>query len=87
MEINFTFNKKKEQIKAGDEALQVIALIYLKEALVKERYEECAELVRAAKRFGATQGEIKQMLVEGARGLNVVRKVEVPRERSGRKRF
>ena len=87
MEINFTFNKEKEKKKTGDQALQVTALIYLKEALVNERYEECAELVRAAKRFGATQGEIKQTIVEGARGLKVGRKVEAPRERVGRKRF
>ncbi len=87
MEINFAFNKKKEQTKTGDEALATTALIYLKEALTKEQYEECAELVRAAKRFGAPLSEIKQVLVEGARALKTGRKLEAPRERTGRKRF
>ena len=87
MEINFTFNKKKEQAKAGDQALATTALIYLKEALTKEQYEVCAQLVRAAKGFGAPQSEIKQVLVEGARALKTGRKLEAPRERAGRKRF
>ena len=87
MEINFAFNKKKEQTQTGDEVLAVTALIYLKEALTNERYEECAEFVRAAKRFGATQSDIKQTLVEGARAFKTGRKAPARRQATGRKRF
>ena len=87
MEINFAFNRKEVQTKAPDQALVVTSLIYLKEALVNERYAQCAELIRAAKRFGASQGEVKTVLPEGARALKVGRKVEAPLKRTGRKRF
>ena len=87
MEINFAFNKKETQTKAPDQALVATSLIYLKEALVNERYEQCAELIRAAKRFGASQGEIKTVLTEGARALKVGRRVEAPQKRIGLKRF
>ena len=52
----------------SDAVLQVTALQYLKEALGQERYEECAELVRAAKMFGAQPGQIRAVLTGNARG-------------------
>ena len=45
-----------------DEILKVTALLYLKEALFKEEYEDCKELVDSARKFGAQQGEINEVI-------------------------
>ena len=45
-----------------DEILKVTALLYLKEALLKEEYEGCQELVDSARKFGAQQGEINEVI-------------------------
>jgi len=47
---------------------KVTALSYLKEALVKQEYEGCAELVDIAKKFGAQQGEIDGTIAAYLRG-------------------
>ena len=86
MEINFRFNQNQEK-KFPDQALVVTSLAYLEDALVNERYEECAELIRDAKRFGATSGDIKKAITDGARGIKTLRQVALPREKAGRKRF
>ncbi len=46
----------------ADRVLRVTALQYLKEALAQEHYEDCAELVRAAKEFGAQPNHIRGIL-------------------------
>ncbi|HOY08975.1 MAG TPA: hypothetical protein PLB05_02740 [Candidatus Omnitrophota bacterium] len=51
----------------ADNVLKVTALQYLKEALAQECYEECAELVRAAKQFGAHPDDIRVILSGHAR--------------------
>ena len=71
----------------GDQALRVTALLYLKEALVGERYEECAELVAAAKRFGATTRDVKVAIAKGVRNLRTGGKIDIPVRRITRKRF
>ncbi len=38
------------------------ALLYLQEAVLRERYEECAETVAIARRFGAGEEEIQGVL-------------------------
>ena len=47
--------------------LKLTALWYLKETLVRERYEECADIVATAKEFGATDLEIKLLLEDPRR--------------------
>ena len=47
--------------------IRLTALLYLKEALLKERYEECAEIVAAAKEFGAADFEIRDLLEDPRR--------------------
>lgn len=42
--------------------IKLTALIYLKEALLAERYEECADIIRTAIEFGAEQFEIQGLL-------------------------
>ena len=47
--------------------LKVTALWYLKESLVREQYEKCAEIVALAKEFGATDFEVKLLLEDPRR--------------------
>ena len=44
------------------------ALLYLKEALLKEEYEGCKELADSARKFGAQQGEISKVIAAYLRG-------------------
>jgi hypothetical protein len=71
----------------GDVALRVTALSYLKEALVKERYEECAELIVAAKDFGASTRDVRVTIARAVRGLKAGGRGTVPVKRTFRKRF
>ena len=47
--------------------VKLTALLYLKEALVREQYEKCAELVETAKEFGAQPFEIQDLLEDPRR--------------------
>lgn len=47
--------------------VKLTALIYLREALVAERYEECAEIIAIAKEFGALDAEIRVLLEDPRR--------------------
>lgn len=42
--------------------VKLTALLYLKEALLQERYEDCAEFVQVAREFGALAVEIRNVL-------------------------
>ena len=48
---------------------KVTSLIYLKEALAQEAYEECDELIAAALQFGATPEEITETVEEHVTSL------------------
>ncbi len=47
---------------AGRDPVRVTALLYLQEALLKERYEECREILSIAREFGADETEIRTLL-------------------------
>ena len=47
--------------------VKLTALLYLREALQKERYEECAELIEIAREFGARPFEILNLLEDPRR--------------------
>ena len=47
---------------AADDLLKTTALLYLKEALYAERFEECASLIQSAKSFGASVSEVSKVL-------------------------
>lgn len=49
-------------LKTNRDPVKVTALLYLKEYLLKERYEECAEIVEIAREFGALPVEIRNVL-------------------------
>ena len=57
------------KFKAEKHPVKLTALLYLKEALQKEQYEVCPELILAAKEFGATQKEIRYLLEDPRRSL------------------
>jgi hypothetical protein len=50
--------------------VRLTALLYLKEALVKEKYELCPELIRTAREFGARSSEIQNLLEDPRRTPN-----------------
>ena len=45
------------------------ALLYLKEALLEERYEECAAIIRLALEFGAGEARVGYLLEEPRRAV------------------
>jgi len=47
--------------------VKLTALIYLREALIAERYENCAEFIAIAKEFGALDAEIRVLLEDPRR--------------------
>lgn len=47
--------------------LKITALLYLKEALLKEQYEECAAIIATAKEFGALDWQIRLLLEDPKR--------------------
>jgi len=47
--------------------VKLTALLYLREALLGERYEECAGFIRIAKEFGAEVFEIQNLLEDPRR--------------------
>ncbi|MBI4430849.1 MAG: hypothetical protein HY587_03955 [Candidatus Omnitrophica bacterium] len=47
--------------------LKQTALLYLREALLGENYETCAELIEFAKEFGADRFEIESLLEDPRR--------------------
>ena len=67
---NNLFLNKNETV-VPDEILKVTSLIYLKDALINEKYEDCKELVRAARKFGAQQRDVRRVLAGYVRGMNV----------------
>ncbi len=47
--------------------VKLTALLYLREALLSARYEDCAEFIRIAKEFGAKEREIEELLEDARR--------------------
>ncbi|MBI3251858.1 MAG: hypothetical protein HYZ52_00865 [Candidatus Omnitrophica bacterium] len=47
--------------------VKLTALFYLKEALLRERYETCQEIIATAKEFGAAEFEIADLLEDPRR--------------------
>ena len=62
MKNEISLNKNKQKPFEQDETLKATALIYLRDALVNEKYEEAADCIKQAKRFGASQEEINAVL-------------------------
>ena len=50
--------------------VKLTALIYLREALIAERYEDCTDFIAIAKEFGAYDAEIRALLEDPRRHPN-----------------
>lgn len=48
--------------RGNGDPVKLTALLYLKDALLKEKYEDCAEFVAIAREFGAIPAEIRNVL-------------------------
>ena len=64
---NKTINPE-EQVVTSDEIFQVTALLYFKEALLAQEFESCPALIGAAKKFGASEEQIKEVIASYLRG-------------------
>ncbi len=49
-------------LQGNRDPVKLTALLYLREALLAERYEECAEYIRVAREFGALPQEVRRVL-------------------------
>ena len=54
-------------IRIRRDPVKLTALLYLREALLEEHYEVCAEFIAVAKEFGAQDVEIQALLEEPRR--------------------
>jgi len=68
MENNILLNE--DQALASDQLLKLSALLYLKEALVAQKYETCQELIDTAKNLGIDQGDISAVITDFLNGGN-----------------
>ena len=63
--IPYSWEKKIRRI--VKDPVKLTALIYLKEALRKEQYELCPEIIATAKEFGAGDDEIRRLIEDPRR--------------------
>ena len=47
--------------------VKLTALLYLKEALTKQQYEACPDIIAVAKEFGAAEVEVQDLLEDPRR--------------------
>ena len=57
----------KHRIPMNRNPIKLTALLYLREALLDERYEECAEFIAIAGEFGANPNAIRNLLEDPRR--------------------
>ena len=70
--INYiTIPNRQTQQDGLDHLLKITSLTYLKEALRDEAYEQCAQIINAAKEFAVDPDEVKKLIQEHIAALNV----------------
>ncbi len=62
-----TVFRKQGSAKVYKDPVRLTALLYLKEALLAERFEECREIIAIAYEFGATENDIQALLEDPRR--------------------
>ncbi len=72
---------------ASDHMLKVTALFYFQEALHKEQYEDCVELLRAARQYGARKQEIRKIIAAYVCKLKGAQMAEALQKNKWRPRF
>lgn len=62
-----TFARKIIAGRPNKDPVRLTALLYLKEALLEERYEDCREIIAIAYEFGAGENEVQGLLEDPRR--------------------
>lgn len=57
----------RRRTRRSHHAVKLTALLYLKEALIREQYEKCAEIISVANEFGALPYEVQDLLEDPRR--------------------
>jgi hypothetical protein len=74
--------KNQLQFDGSNRTLQATSLMYFKEALAREAYEQCAEILKEAQDAGVSREEIQKLISEHIVYLKVRdRKLSVARGR------
>jgi len=74
----------RDSVFATDKLLKTTSLIYLKEALTNQQYEDCSRLVTSARGYGARQSEIRKVIAEYLVGAKAVRRARGTQKYGGR---
>ena len=64
MRNNMVFTNENNKPKVPDELLKTTSLLYFKEALRNQQFEQCPTLIKTAKRFGAQNADIRKVINE-----------------------
>ena len=64
MRKNLVYPNENNKPKAPDELLKTTSLLYFKEALRYQQFEQCPTLIKTAKRFGAQNADIRKVINE-----------------------
>ena len=54
-------------LRVKKDAVKLTALLYLRETLLKQRYEESAQFISVAREFGAQDREVEELLEDARR--------------------
>ena len=60
----------------NNEVLKETSLLYFSDALINQAYEECPNLVKIAKEFGALQSDIDEVITDYLEGRKIKGKNE-----------
>ena len=71
MQTKNTSNKRAAPglFRVRKDPVKLTALLYLRDALLAEKYEECAEFIAIAREFGAQTFEVQNILEDPKRAL------------------
>ena len=58
---------RPRRVRSQKHPVSFTALVYLKDSLLREQYEDCAEIVAIAKEFGAENYQIQDLLEDPRR--------------------
>jgi len=85
MRNNLIYTNQKKPA-APNEALKATALIYLKDALVKEEFEQCPQLIQKAQYFGAGKHDVQVVIAEYVKEKQLGPNYK-PYKKKGKRRF
>ena len=86
MRNNLVYPNENNKPKAPDELLKTTSLLYFKEALRNQQFEQCPTLIKTAKRFGAQHADIRQVIDECTNRGNAGQRIEANLAIGGRLR-